>query len=247
MSLDEDETRALLQDVPAAYRTQINDVLLAALAQALTGVDGRPGAWRSRWRATAAKTCSRAWTCRAPWAGSPRSSPCVLPAPAGGPGDALKRVKEQLRDVPTRGVGYGVLRHLCPDADVRERLAALPAPEVAFNYLGQFDSTINDEAMFAPAPDPARAGPRQHGAPRAPHRDQRQRARRAAGAGVELLHRVHATETVQRLADAYAAALRALIEHCLSPQAGGYTPSDFAAAGLSQEELDDLMAELSET
>ena len=35
VSLDEDETEALLQRVPAAYRTQINDVLLTALALAL--------------------------------------------------------------------------------------------------------------------------------------------------------------------------------------------------------------------
>ncbi|WP_432079878.1 amino acid adenylation domain-containing protein, partial [Streptomyces sp. YPW6] len=39
--LDEAETRALLTQVPAAYRTQINDVLLTALAQTLSGWTGR--------------------------------------------------------------------------------------------------------------------------------------------------------------------------------------------------------------
>ncbi|HVR99451.1 MAG TPA: condensation domain-containing protein, partial [Thermoanaerobaculia bacterium] len=37
VSLDLDETRALLQEVPSVYRTQINDVLLTALTRALAG------------------------------------------------------------------------------------------------------------------------------------------------------------------------------------------------------------------
>jgi microcystin synthetase protein McyA len=35
-----------------------------------------------------------------------------------------------------------------------------------------------------------------------------------------------------------------LIEHCLSPDAGGYTPSDFPVAQLNQQELDDILAEI---
>jgi hypothetical protein len=41
-------------------------------------------------------------------------------------------------------------------------------------------------------------------------------------------------------------ALRALIAHCLAPEAFGYTPSDFPAAGLSQLDLDELFAQLQE-
>jgi hypothetical protein len=33
--------------------------------------------------------------------------------------------------------------------------------------------------------------------------------------------------------------LRSLITHCQSPDAGGYTPSDFPLAQLSQYELDE--------
>ena len=35
-----------------------------------------------------------------------------------------------------------------------------------------------------------------------------------------------------------------LIAHCLVPEAGGYTPSDFQKANLSREDFDDVMASL---
>jgi non-ribosomal peptide synthase protein (TIGR01720 family) len=51
---------------------------------------------------------------------------------------------------------------------------------------------------------------------------------------------VHHRGTVERLAAGFAAELRALIDHCVAPEAGGYTPSDFALAGLDQDTLDFL-------
>ncbi|MFD0394694.1 condensation domain-containing protein [Streptomyces nogalater] len=59
---------------------------------------------------------------------------------AAGPalGDALKRVKEQLRALPDHGLGYGMLRYLHEPA--RARLSGLPAPRIGFNYLGRFSS-----------------------------------------------------------------------------------------------------------
>ncbi len=63
-----------------------------------------------------------------------------LAAPSGdGLTGALKRVKEQLRAAPDSGLGFGLLRHLNPD--LRDRLAALPEPRVAYNYLGRFGAT----------------------------------------------------------------------------------------------------------
>ena len=57
---------------------------------------------------------------------------------------------------------------------------------------------------------------------------------------------IHRRETVEALAREFVAELRGLIEHCLSAEAGGYTPSDFKRVDLSQDELDDLLAELGE-
>ena len=52
---------------------------------------------------------------------------------------------------------------------------------------------------------------------------------------------VHRRETVEALADSYLRALRELIAHCLAPEAGGYTSSDFKLAGLDQRGLDKVL------
>lgn len=42
------------------------------------------------------------------------------------------RVKEQLRAIPERGIGYGLLRYLRSD-DASMQLQQLPQPEISFN------------------------------------------------------------------------------------------------------------------
>jgi non-ribosomal peptide synthase protein (TIGR01720 family) len=55
---------------------------------------------------------------------------------------------------------------------------------------------------------------------------------------------VHRPETVERLAARYLDELRALVAHCTSAEAGGYTPSDFPLAGVDEATLALLEAEL---
>ena len=51
---------------------------------------------------------------------------------------------------------------------------------------------------------------------------------------------------MQALANKYVEELTALIRHCQSPEAGGYTQSDFKEAGLSADEIEGLLEELGE-
>jgi non-ribosomal peptide synthase protein (TIGR01720 family) len=53
---------------------------------------------------------------------------------------------------------------------------------------------------------------------------------------------LHRRATVESIAQSYMDALRDLSAHCLSPEAGGATPSDFDMANLSQDALDMLAA-----
>ncbi|GLW12941.1 hypothetical protein Misp01_80690 [Microtetraspora sp. NBRC 13810] len=79
---------------------------------------------------------------------------------AGGPvaGRALDAVAAQVRAVPGKGVGFGLLRHLDPVAG--PVLAGLPRPGVCFNYLGRFAAGDGDWSMvvepgaFVDAADP---------------------------------------------------------------------------------------------
>ena len=239
-ALSAEETRALLQRVPEAYRTQINDALLAALADSLASwAGGRriliqlEGHGREAVFEDADVTRTVGWfTSRYP----------VVLERRGGAGETLKGVKEMLRAVPGRGVGYGVLRYMGEDAPTRGELSELDAAaEVGFNYLGQFDQVLQESSPFAPAKE---SGGRTYGLG-----GEREHVIEINGSivGGRLLmtwtysENLHERETVERLSESYSAALRALTEHCASPEAGGYTPSDFPLAGLDQQELDRLL------
>ena len=242
VSLDVEETETLLRRVPAAYRTRIDDALLAALAQALDDWTGHGRAWvlmegHGREDLFADVDLSRT----VGWFTS--LYPVLLDVRgAGDPGEAIRAVKEQLRAVPARGIGYGLLRWLGDD-DARRALAALPAPQVSFNYLGQFDASVSGDAFFALAPE-AGGSPVAPGGGRAHLLDVNAQVH-GGRLRVDFAYggRVHRAGTVQRFAEAYLARLRALIEHCARDGAGGYTPSDFPLAGIDAATLAMLEAE----
>src|SRR5262249_21866442 len=107
VSLNADETRKLLQDVPAAYHTQVNDILLTALLQAfvpwigsrtlLVDLEGH-----GREEIVDDMNLSRT----VGWFTS-RFPVLLRMEGTGDLADTLKSVKEQLRQIPNRGIGYG--------------------------------------------------------------------------------------------------------------------------------------------
>ncbi|HEX7240694.1 MAG TPA: condensation domain-containing protein, partial [Longimicrobiaceae bacterium] len=148
VSLDVEETRALLHDALKRHRAQADEVLLAALAEAVRGWAGGDALrvdlethGREELFPDADTTRTVGWFTA--------EHPLRLAFPAGGgPEEALRAVREALAAVPSGGVGYGLLRHLAPaDAEVDE-LRARPRPEVLFNYLGQLDGMVPEGAPF---------------------------------------------------------------------------------------------------
>ncbi|OZF26155.1 non-ribosomal peptide synthetase [Rhodococcus sp. 14-2483-1-2] len=66
--------------------------------------------------------------------------------------DVVLRVKEQLSQIPDRGIGYGVLRELNSRAKSALRTGAVP--QVVFNYLGQFGADGNgSRGVWCTAPE----------------------------------------------------------------------------------------------
>jgi non-ribosomal peptide synthase protein (TIGR01720 family) len=166
---------------------------------------------------------------------------------AWGPGEALKAVKEQLRGVPRRGIGYGLLRYLRKDEEMVKRLRALTQAEVGFNYLGQLDQVLGEASPFGLA--------RESAGPSFSPQGWRSHLLDVNGAivGGRLLvewsysEAIHRQETVEQVAGAFIEALRAIVAHCRSPEAVGYTPSDFRDAGLSQEAIEAVVEEVGGT
>jgi non-ribosomal peptide synthase protein (TIGR01720 family) len=58
--------------------------------------------------------------------------------------------------------------------------------------------------------------------------------------------KVHQRDTIERLANGFMGALKSLIIHCQSSQDKGYTPSDFSAAQVSQEQLDKFLSKINQ-
>ncbi|MBJ3810208.1 non-ribosomal peptide synthetase [Streptomyces flavofungini] len=258
-------TEALLTTVPAAFHGEVNDGLLAALALALAkwrrmrGTDepsslirleghGReeaaaPGADLSR----TVGWFTSVFPVRLDLTGTDLDD-----ALAGGPAAAraLKAVKEQLRAIPDKGIGYGLLRHLNPrTADV---LSAYGHGQVGFNYLGRFSphtdmpahaqglgftraadvaelaelDAAQDQAMPAPAEVDINAAVTD--TPEGPQ----------LGALFTAPSGILTQDDVQELADLWRTALEGLVRHTARPGAGGLTPSDVPLVDVAQSDIE---------
>jgi amino acid adenylation domain-containing protein/non-ribosomal peptide synthase protein (TIGR01720 family) len=247
VSLTAPETQALLAAVPQAYRTRINDALLAALAlgladwrhargdagtSVLVDLEGHgredlfPGVDLSR---------TVGWfTTMYPMRLDPGPLDGAEVAAGGlAAGVALRRIKEQLRAVPNNGIGWGLLRHLNPESAAQ--LQALPRPEIGFNYLGRFDEA-GSSGWRSAAESP--------GASASPHRARDHLVEVVALVQGGALRtewswwpRAHDRASIADLAARATAALRGVIRHCTAAEAGGYTPSDFPLAELDEDRL----------
>ncbi|MGX5796909.1 amino acid adenylation domain-containing protein, partial [Pseudomonas sp. E2-15] len=234
--LDAELTRQLLQDAPAAYRTQVNDLLLTALTRVISRWSGHAALIQleGHGREDLFDTIDLSRTVG--WFTS--LFPVRLQA-QGELSDAIKSVKEQLRAVPDKGLGYGLLRYLGSPKS-RETLVGLAAPRITFNYLGQFDRQFNESALFVPAAQ----GSGQAQDPEAPLANWLTVEGQVYGGELSLQwgfsREMFNAATIQALADDYQQELLALIAHCVDPQQGGLTPADVPLARLSQSQLDDL-------
>ncbi|NEQ95206.1 MAG: non-ribosomal peptide synthetase, partial [Cyanothece sp. SIO2G6] len=238
-SLGAEETAQLLHQVPDAYNTQINDALLTALGEAIapwlgsnTVLVNLEGHGRDPLFETVDLSRTVGWFTSL--------YPIVLTTdPQQSPGNNLKAVKEYLRQVPDGGIGYGLLRYITKDT----ALDALPPPQISFNYLGQVEKGFGADWSLAPES----IGNLQDPEGQRPHLIDINVQTVAGELNINWSYSRahHHPETIEQLAQNYIHALKNLIDHCLAPDSGGYTPSDFPMIDLSQTDLDDVMQQLS--
>ncbi|XWK88454.1 MAG: MupA/Atu3671 family FMN-dependent luciferase-like monooxygenase [Phormidium sp.] len=246
VSLNEAETRSLLQDVPKAYSTQINDVLLTALVLVLSkwtnsnsvlfNLEGHgrediiEGVDLSRtvgWFTTIFPVCVQL----------ENTNKQNL-------GEVLKSVKEQLRSIPNKGIGYGLLRYLTDDRDIQSQIKNLTEAEICFNYLGQFSQLFHQSSLLELAKESS-------------GNSQSLPSKRSNLLEINAIitndklqidwtysSNIHNSSTIEKIAQEFVSTLQELIAHCLSPESAGFTPSDFPLVQISQLELDQILENL---
>jgi len=152
------------------------------------------------------------------------------------PATTITAVKETLRSVPNAGIGFGVLRYLGTSAQ-RSALAEIPEPPIAFNYLGQTDQILTEDAPIRLADGPLGRS-RSPENPRA-HFIEINAIVRDGCLRVEwaFSSNSHHQETIQNLASTYLNVLREFLDHCVS-SGTSYSPSDFPLADVDQAAID---------
>ncbi|WP_280232583.1 non-ribosomal peptide synthetase [Nocardia cyriacigeorgica] len=148
-------------------------------------------------------------------------------------GAAVKATKEQLRAIPDKGVGYGMLRYLY--ADTAAELAAAPAPQLGFNYLGRAAT-----GAVGPWLPHRVAATQDDGAP-LPAVIDINAVMTDSGLEVtwDFATRLLDAADVRALAGLWGDALRALVDHAGTAGAGGRSPSDFDLVAVTQSQIDE--------
>lgn len=253
-----DQTLSVLTTVPAKFHTGVSEVLLTALVLAVShsrrgwgeadsdvplwleshGRNGIDGADTSRTVGCFTNMFPlRVYTDALDLAQGAAVGSAI--------GDALKKVKEQVRSVPGDGLGYGLLRYLDPDGAAS--FDGIMDPEIVWNYLGRLSVGEAEGADWMVVR-------RANGALQGDGTSLSGKAlfinamieEGSAGARLRTVwswpEGSSAESRVVHLADTWRLALELLISHCEEAEAGGHSPSDFPLIGLSQEEIDELEA-----
>ncbi len=242
--LNEQSTGRLVQQVPRVYHTEINDILLSTLAKTICewtkkdkiiiGLEGH-----GREEISEGIDISRT----VGWFTSLYPVLLELKQTEWDDADGLvKSVKEQLRQIPDKGLGYGVLKYI----NEEEVLQKKDPWDILFNYLGQVDNVIRESKWFSGTGESAGSGRSEELIV-----TEKLSINSIIKGGELILNWTYSPKhyeevTIQKLATAFINNLEWLISHCLEQQKLGvvYTPSDYGLGDeISYEELDQFLNE----
>lgn len=236
MKLDVQQTTALLSGSNQAYNSKINDLLLVAFMQAMKQWLGiskliidMEGHGREELFENSDVSRTLGWFTSI--------YPLLLDLDAELPlKQQIQSIKEQLRKLPNQGFDYINAQYLRDS----QFLPDIAQAQIMFNYLGQFDQTVDGLDYFKFAQQ--NVGP-WHGPD-----NQRSHTLELVGMvqqgclqfDIHYNQKFHDGAQITQFADIYRLSLIALIDHCTSVSKVSYTPSDFPLVSISQKELDGL-------
>ena len=243
VEISQEDTQRLLQEIPSRYQIQINEVLIAALVRAFESLTGQQkllieleGHGREDLFEDVNLSRTIGWfTTLFPVVFDLGKAETFL--------ESIIQIKEQLNNIPSHGIGYGILRYLGNEA-IRKQLKNLPQADIRFNYFGQFDRLFPSESPFKPAPEAS-------GTARSP-RDRRSPLIEINSLIINHQLRVDWTYsrsmyrqiTIENLMQNFGGILQKIVDDCLSAEERNYTPLDFPKMDFTQEELEDFLSDL---
>jgi amino acid adenylation domain-containing protein/non-ribosomal peptide synthase protein (TIGR01720 family) len=234
ISFSESETQSLLTGTHHAYYTEINEILLTALGRALKRWHGGEATWvtmegHGRETLTTALDISRT----VGWFTS--MYPVLLKTSGDDISYQIKQVKETLRQIPNKGVGFGILNYLTPPSQPERNPVFLnhgtSNAQLSFNYLGQFDDGGDNSLLtFANESFGQLISPNLQR-----HHDLDvvgMIVRGQLNLSIIFNSQRHQAKTMEKLLADFKEELVAIVEHCQNQLVGEKTPSDFTVPTL---------------
>jgi len=223
----ESETQSLLTNTHHAYYTEINDILLTALGRALKCWHGGDMTWvtmEGHGREALDKSLDISRTVG--WFTS--MYPFLLKTSGDDIGHQIRSVKEALRHIPNKGIGFGILSYIKSAV-----LSTGIKSQLSFNYLGQFDE---NSGLFGFADESSGEV--------ISHRLQRHHdldvggliVRDQLNLSIVFNLKRHQAATIDKLLADFKQELLAVVEHCQHKKTGEKTPSDFTVPIFSLDE-----------
>ncbi|NOQ24722.1 MAG: AMP-binding protein [Bacteroidales bacterium] len=240
-SLDEKTTTQLITQTNQAYGTEINDILLCGLGSSIRKTFGNEkvlvyleGHGREDIFPDIDVSRTIGWFTSA--------YPVLLDVrQIDNLSLQLRQVKESLRQVPQKGIGYGILKYLTPE-ELKEDMQFDDKMGVEFNYLGQFDSDVAQMTKFRMADESSGDSVSLN---RTTNSDFSVICILAGGKlsiSLNYKKKYYTEEFVLSLLNNYQKSLEDIISHCINVPDKILTPSDLTYKGLPIHDLDHLSA-----
>ena len=231
-SLDEDTLNSLIKIVNEIYSMELNEILTIALVLTISNITKNNDVIielerHGRENISNAIDISRT----VGWFTS--MYPAYFKVESNDIERNIKSLKEQLRNIPTQGFNYGSLRFL------KKQIDELQNKLVRFNYLGDLDNIVDKEKLNLSSIEFGLDSDEEN----------------SLTALIDIVAmivnkelKINATysknkfnkETIQALIVDYINTLKIILEKCMNKDAKEFTPSDFDAVDISQDDLDAL-------
>ncbi len=237
-TLDQETTELLQTKVPKVYKTEINDVLLSCLGLAIRdafGIEETVLKMEGHGREDIIEGLDISRTVG--WFTS--TYPFVLKVTNADHRTALIETKDALRKIPTKGIGYGIIKYLSTN-ELNEI-----NPTITFNYLGDFGDDANQSESVA-----LRHSSDSIGAMVATENNSDtlfsingMLVSNQLTLSISYNSELNSTKTIHQLMEAYQSNLELLIADLSVDRNEYLTSSELTFKGLSTEELEEINAE----